>query len=645
MKNIKYTYRFIALLMIAIISSVQTLTAQSIAISKNKTTLTNSLNTAPTQSASTTTNRPTTSTAGSTSGNFSVSLSGAATYSIPFSVPPGIKNVTPNIGLSYSSQSGNGIAGWGWNISGLSSIRRIPSTKFHDNIIDPVDFDGLDRFSLDGQRMILKSGRYGAANSEYQTENFSNVKIKAYGTTNISGPAYFIVYFPDGSKAWYGSTSNGNVEQGGRGYLEWLLIKKQDPQGNFIAYTYLNPPPNGSSQYNVRTLRINTIKYGSNGNTAPPNEVKFFYKERWRAETSFVGGTNFKNGHILEKVIVMGGGELYRKYEISHNISSSRYQKISSITEINKNNESFSPIEFTYKESPINEIEHEGISSNSPIYNRNEDGTFSGDFDGDGKTDLGIFKIDKKEFSVFSDLSNNTSLVKKTTSEKIKQVFSSTILTSSNKVLTKQAITTVSDLSDNVVSFKSYIRNGSSISYQYSKNVTLPNYLDSWCSNVSRKKAFRYISGDFNGDGLTDAIALGKKYRPRNRHKGIWCRSYWGNYIENKQTYFINLKRTATNSSSSIGNLQEAISDEDIIRTGDFNGDGKTDIYHFKTGKVYVYTVNKSNRLELLEEYTNSNIKYNTILMGDYNGDGKTDFGTPETVNTGKWNFYMSMDI
>lgn len=74
---------------------------------------------------------------GVTEGQLSVTLSGASSYNIPINVPPGINSVTPQINLSYSSQGGNGTAGFGWNVGGISTISRIPSTKFHDTVADP----------------------------------------------------------------------------------------------------------------------------------------------------------------------------------------------------------------------------------------------------------------------------------------------------------------------------------------------------------------------------------------------------------------------------------------------------------------------------------------------------------------------------
>src|SRR5690606_6776627 len=170
------------------------------------------------------------SSAGRTLDNFSVSQTGAVNYSVPLTLPKGIKDIAPIIGIGFNSQAANGIVGWGWNITGLSTITKIPATDYHDGTIDGVDFDDLDRFALDGQRLVLQSGTYGAPNSIYQTENYSNLKIIAYGTSPygpLLGPAYFIVYYPDGSRAWYGNTGSSY------GILEWAVCRREDPQGNY----------------------------------------------------------------------------------------------------------------------------------------------------------------------------------------------------------------------------------------------------------------------------------------------------------------------------------------------------------------------------------------------------------------------------
>lgn len=62
-------------------------------------------------------------------GTASVTLTGAATYTIPIKCPSGTNGLQPSIAIGYSSQSGNGIMGIGWNISGLSAI----TTKTYNN--------------------------------------------------------------------------------------------------------------------------------------------------------------------------------------------------------------------------------------------------------------------------------------------------------------------------------------------------------------------------------------------------------------------------------------------------------------------------------------------------------------------------------
>ncbi|WP_430909117.1 SpvB/TcaC N-terminal domain-containing protein [Maribacter sp. 2-571] len=152
------------------------------------------------------------STTGSVSGirgtktSFSVSDRGSSVCHVPIAVPPGINGVVPQIALVHDSQNGNGIPGYGWSISGISTITRVAATKYHDGFIDPVDFDDNDRFALDGVRLMLKSGTYGGNGAVYETERFSNTKITSYGSGN--GTERFKVEYPDGSFAWYGTTSS-----------------------------------------------------------------------------------------------------------------------------------------------------------------------------------------------------------------------------------------------------------------------------------------------------------------------------------------------------------------------------------------------------------------------------------------------------
>lgn len=221
---------------------------------------------------------------GITTGQLEVSLTGGATYNIPIAVPPGINGVVPQISLNYNSQSGNGLAGYGWNIGGLSTITKIASTKFHDNIIDQVDFDSSDRYAFDGQRLMLKSGTvYGASGTVYETENFSNVKITANGIHPNGasfGPATFFVENPDGSTASYASVSP----------TDWAITYWQNAQGIRVNYIYTNTD---------NVLTISKITYGATYANTAINEINFDYTiARTRPEEVYIGGMLFRNTKI-----------------------------------------------------------------------------------------------------------------------------------------------------------------------------------------------------------------------------------------------------------------------------------------------------------------------------------------------------------
>ena len=57
------------------------------------------------------------------------------------------------------------------------------------------------------------------------------------------------------------------------------------------------------------------------------------------------------------------------------------------------------------------------------------------------------------------------------------------------------------------------------------------------------------------------------------------------------------------------------------LRGGDFNGDGKTDVFYASAGKWYVSYGGKSQWSQI----NKSNIKPDNLRFGDFNGDGKTD--------------------
>ncbi len=578
--------------------------------------------------------------AGTTPGALDVSLSGAATYTVPIAVPPGIGGVTPSIAITYNSQAGNGTMGWGWNMSGISTITRIPSTKFHDQIMDPVDFDLFDRFALDGQRLIRKSGSYGANGTEYQTENYSNLKITSHGTSPYGaayGPSYFLIRYPDGSKAYYGSTSTS------RSRLEYALTYRENPQGIRISYTYFT---------RGNMLHIQKIEYGSKDSSAPINVISFEYEARRYKPKSYINGLLFHNTTRIRQINVTSNGTGFRSYRLAYNWDSFGYDRVKSIQEFSGDKTvSLNPISFNYYADGGGTPLHGVVTTNlglSGIDARNSS-TRSLDLTGNGKMDFLVFPDTKDKFYLFKGENHTRPYTVNT--GRFEDILPTTFLNHQNKILAGQGLTVIQhDIVNNTANFKVYangVISSSGLSYQYQKTWSPPTYTtDINCFNRDKKsiKPLEYVSGDFNGDGLTDVVAISKEYQSQRCENQARCRCRPVSNNDPTEVHFINLDRRQNSEFVKYsGRFSKRFTKDDRIHTADVNGDGRTDILHFTTSTVYVYTLNTNNQLQLLWQTTNSNIKNNfPVLLGDYNGDGKMDFMTPSANNSKKFYIFSS---
>jgi len=580
---------------------------------------------------------------GVTEGQLSVSLSGAATYNIPIAVPPGINGVIPQISLAYNSQGGTGSLGYGWNIAGVSKITRIPATKYHDGTIDGVDFNNLDRFALDGQRLVLKSGTYGSAGAIYETENFSNLKITSYGVHPSGatyGPSYFLVEYPDGSKAYYGNSTDS------RSIMEYGITYWENSQGVRIVYTYENTDNN---------LNISTIEYGSVGFLSPINKVQFRYDIDSRKDELYVGGQKIIKSKYVYKIDIYSNSIGYRTYSFDYYYTAYGYRRLYSIIERSGDGlKSYNPTIFTY-ETTNKSISYANITTSLSVGNITSlnAGTVSGDFDGDEKMEFLLYPTtgtdSKKKYWLFSNINsgNYSNIGWEHNVGAFETIFPTTWLSWNNHLMPKQGWT-VAKKTNTDYTFTIYCAGTvSPIYYQYERKVDFPTQLvesPGGCNSIKIPKIFpkKILSGDFNGDGLTDVIAIDTQL---NGILVVQCQQMPYS-IPSKKVYFVDLKRdNTTNFLTYSGELLVDLTSTSRVEVADINGDGKSDFLVFENGKVTSYTLNDTNQLVLLSNYTDTNISVDTsktILLGDYNGDGKTDFIIPNGYGSTSWYKYSS---
>lgn len=307
-----------------------------------------------------------------TQGTINVNNNGQLQFTLPIALPPAVKSVAPQVNLIYTSGSGNGISGYGWTLSGVTSISRMGRNLEKDGEIKTIQFDYTDYYMFGGQRLILKTGDYGKDGAEYATEKYSTTKIRSIGTNPAqNGPAYFEVTFEDGSQAIYGGSADA------RTLMEYNIVSWRDAQGNSIAYGYVQGD-------NVAS--IERIDWGGNdeAGTSHFNSITFNYIQRELIESSYINGIHFKQNNLLLNIEVRAGGAIFKTYEMVYEKDDhgNHYQYLKSITERNALGEAANPVVFDYKKSQPSEWKKTSITNDKNAK------LLYGDFDGDGTIDV-----------------------------------------------------------------------------------------------------------------------------------------------------------------------------------------------------------------------------------------------------------------
>ncbi|MEM9383896.1 MAG: FG-GAP-like repeat-containing protein [Pseudomonadota bacterium] len=245
---------------------------------------------------------------GRTAGEFSVDMFGAANYSIPLVVPPGVAGMAPQLSLSYSNRSGNGLMGIGFSLGGLSAISRCGTLATTEGAGEGegygVTLDATDRYCLDGSRLIATSGQYGANGTEYRTEMASFRRVTSYGGNPANGPAYFKVEDKAGLIYYYGSDGAGGDE----GYINagtsalamtYAVARIEDRFGNFIKVDYTENNTIGEYYPTV-------ISYGGQGTGSSDQivaEVRFNYGDRSDDASGYLAGYKISTTQRLESIV------------------------------------------------------------------------------------------------------------------------------------------------------------------------------------------------------------------------------------------------------------------------------------------------------------------------------------------------------
>ncbi|MDQ1805055.1 RHS repeat-associated core domain-containing protein [Chryseobacterium sp. CKR4-1] len=628
-----------------------------------------------------------------TRGTIEVSGNGQLQFTLPIALPPGIKSVAPQINLMYTSGSGNGIAGFGWNISGITSISRMGRNIDQDGENSKIQLDYFDYYMFMGQRLILKSGEYGKDGTEYMTEKYSNTKIRSIGENlQQNGPAYFEVTFEDGSQALYGSSADARTA------IEYNIVRWWDAQGNYIDYNYIQGD---------NVAAIERIDWGGNLNagTAHFNTIIFNYEQRQLRETSYLKGVHFVQNNLLSSIEVRANGNIFKTYGMKYEMDDhgNYYQFLKSITEFNSEGEAANPVIFDYRKS------EQGEWKKASITNDKNAKLLYGDFDGDGKIDIikyaDAFQDCNHYESIYHE-GNPTSGDDSQTGywesyctepvdypagiyhfgsvfddNKPKQVYVGSLITKTQlesakvlnlkneqgEILTRQGFfiyDTVPSTSspregrrDLVIkgySLESDTANTKRLKEEFIRTVPADDYDSTVLWNNDQPGIDGYSMDttiievkelDIDGDGVSELIFVLKDFFQWQERDST--------EMKEQTTYRYLLVHPSESDPAKLSSIIGLYSFPDhffagTIFQGDFDGDGCVDFINFDSGgRVYLtkfiknssgsYSADRSlyydNPLEGL---------LNKAIIADFTGDGKTDIMIPQAVDSWQWKLYIN---
>ena len=293
-------------------------------------------------------------------------FTGTFSYRIPIEVPPGRKGMAPGIGLTYRSNNSNGWVGVGWELE-MGSIEH--------SIKGGVNYSG--------NKFVLR-GPSGITELVNTSGNIYQAKIEGHFIQFVNQGSYWEATSKNGIKFRFGhdinttlyDPNNFNLPNYSGNVFKWCLDRITDPNGNYITLSY-------SYDYNAngkpQQIYLSRIDFAGNStaspNLLPTNYVQFDLEDRNDAPVLYTTNFAVKTAKRLKAVEVWASGALVRKYVLTYDAHTT--------------GDGYSPLTERSVLGSITEYGSDGTSAKPPIsltYSNGyvmPNGASSGGWDGD----------------------------------------------------------------------------------------------------------------------------------------------------------------------------------------------------------------------------------------------------------------------
>ncbi|UCB57417.1 MAG: hypothetical protein JSV30_02210 [Candidatus Omnitrophota bacterium] len=258
-------------------------------------------------------------------------FTGAFSHSVALTVPPGRKNLQPNLQLIYRSSNPNSWLGVGFSLNPGYIVR---STRLGP----PTYLDDKDTFCL-----ITDAG---STELVHVKDNLYQARIESDFTMFFKEGDYWRVAQKDGTVLYFGQSAESKeagLNNTTNTTFSWQLNKVIDTNGNYIQYNYIK---------DEGKAYLSSIEYTGNEKTgfSPMHKVGFFLEGRDDAFSNYISSIKINTAKRLKRVEVKINNALVWKYELEYIYSSDTGRSLlKSIRQFGKDGKAFPAQTFKYQ--------------------------------------------------------------------------------------------------------------------------------------------------------------------------------------------------------------------------------------------------------------------------------------------------------